>query len=282
MVHPWPVVPRDRPVYSGLPTDFWPWPEALHDLTRRPGLSAILEISPDPGATPTARAIWADGHALGVHTDLTTPEGQAPGAPTDLTALAVTYPRATLSLYIVDPAVARLAWQCLLADTQSPPAPWSTLRTQLAFRAYTGMVRAPSGDSYWQAGVRIAGREPRSEELVALLSPSLRHVTSAAVLEFFNAALLIARREVPVDDVWHATVMELADMHACLDPFAREVLLEGGQLSLGADVPADELLPALRDGFQLAVNRAGRRLAQLPLESLRANPLWSHAGFGES
>jgi len=269
MSHVWPEVSRDRPAYTALPTDYWPWPEVLADLAARPNLSGALELSQGEAR---ARALWADGEFLGAH-DARTDH--------DLGGAMLALPRASVSLLLLDPVVARLAWRCRDVDPVPAGQDWTGLRSALEERAFSGVVRALGGDSFWQQGVRVSGPEPLATERVSLLTPGVRDVSPEEIVRFYGAVLGAASRLFAVESVWRASALELADDHPCLDPFAREVIYENGQLSLGTRVPTDELLPALRDATRLTLRRAGHRPSNLALDALRGEPLWSVSGLGE-
>jgi hypothetical protein len=241
----------------------------LADLAARPGFSGALELN--QGAT-RARALWADGEFLGAHDDHTDH---------DLTGALRAVPRADVSLLQLDPAVARLVWSCRTSTPATAEQDWASLRPSLVDRVFTGVVRALGGDSFWQAGTRLSGPEPLSNERVVLLTPSVRDVRPDDILQFYNTVLAAAAHVTPIEAAWRASALDLADDHPCLDPFAREVVYENGRLSLGVPVPPDELLPALRDAARLSLRRAGRRPADLSLDALHGNPLWATSGLGE-
>lgn len=263
-------IPHDRPVYAALSTDYWPWPDALADLAGRADLSGALELR---CGERRARALWAGGAPLGGHS-----AEESGGEDADLAALAARWPRAELSLYLLEPAVARLAWQCRAARGQTALAEWGALRADLSRRAYGGVVRAAVGDSYWQGGARLGGPEPLPGERVDLLTPASPAATAEQIAEFYGAALQLAAALFAAEPHWRAACLGLADDHPCLDPFAREVVFERGALTLIQDVPAQELLLALPAAFAATVARAGHSVADLPLEPLRAHPLWHLLG----
>ncbi|PYE55717.1 hypothetical protein [Deinococcus yavapaiensis] len=270
MSHVWPEVPREQSIYAFLPTDYWPWSEVLQDLAQRSGMSGALELR--QGAV-RARVLFAEGTVLGAYSE---------SADADLATLMWMMPRAVVSLVSLSPAIARLAWQCRVADAQVANAPWSTLRATLKFKAFTGVVRSSVGDSYWQAGVMIGGPEPTEHDVVTLIAPSLEAISNTTILEFYNQALSITAKSVAAENLWRAAALDLADDHLCLDPFAREVVYENGKLAVTHDLAPEELLPALRDAFSLLLDKAGRRAGDLGLESLRAHPLWALSSLGEA
>lgn len=270
MSHVWPEVPREQTIYAFLPTDYWPWSEVLQDLAQRSGMSGALELR--QGAV-RARMLFAEGAVLGAHSE---------SADADLATLMWMMPRAAVSLVSLPPAVARLAWQCRVAEAQVAGATWQTLRANLKFKAFTGIVRSSAGDSYWQSGVMIGGAEPAEADVVTLLAPSLEAISNTAIVEFYSQALSITSRSVAAESLWRASALDLADDHLCLDPFAREVVYENGKLAVTQDVSPEELLPALRDAFSLLLQKAGRRAGDLGLDSLRAHPLWALSNLGEA
>ncbi|MFD1730736.1 hypothetical protein ACFSC4_06105 [Deinococcus malanensis] len=68
--------------------------------------------------------------------------------------------------------------------------------------------------------------------------------------------------------------MALSDEHPCLDPFAQEVVLTNGILQVDPELELQELRPALSAALRQMMNRAGVRLADLPLGALRQRPEW--------
>ncbi len=280
MSHVWLTLPQDRSAYVALPTDYWPWTVAFADLEGRDNLSGALELRFEGRR---ARALWAEGVPLGGHyagenvgAGGSADEGAGEGTEEDVAfdALAARWPRAELSLYLLDPAVARLAWQCRAAAERPAAGAWDALRGDLTRRAYSGVVRAAGGDSYWQGGARLGGPEPLPGERVSLLTPNRRDATAPEIAAFYGAALTLAGQRFAAEPHWRAACLDLADEHPCLDPFAREVVFERGALTVNQDVPAAELLLALPAAFAATAAHAGLRVADLPLEPLRAHPLW--------
>lgn len=269
MSHLWPELPHDQAAYSAISTDFWPWPEVFADLDRRDHFSGVLEIR---HLRHRARALWLDGAPLG---------GYSEDAEVDLAELARVFPRASLDLYSLDADVALLAWQCRQSDLQSEKTLWDEVKAGQILKGFSGIIRAASGDSFWQAGQHLEGPVPQPGEQVVLVEAPRKAISSESVIEFYNSAFGAAARHFDVSGHWRASALELADEHLCLDPFAREVVYENGQLQLVNSVSADELLPALRDAYALMLVRAGRRADELPLAGLRTHALWSQSGLGE-
>ncbi|AFZ68610.1 hypothetical protein [Deinococcus peraridilitoris] len=269
MSHLWPQLPHDQAAYSEISSDFWPWPEVFADLKRRDHFSGALEVRQNDRR---ARFFWADGEALGGYSD---------NSEDDLVTLALHFPRGSLSLYLLDSQVARLAWQCRDTTLQGEEQRWEDLQTGRTLQAFSGVIRGPAGDSYWHAGQHLHGPLARAGERVTLIAAPREVVSTESVIEFYNTALNVAARHFDVAAHWRASALELADDHLCLDPFAREVVYESGQLQLVQSVPADELLAALRDAYALTLVRAGRRAGELPLDALHGHSLWAQSGLGE-
>lgn len=269
MSHLWPEIPHDQPAYSEISTDFWPWPEVFADFGRRDHFSGVLELCYQD---QRARALWVDGAPLGGYTQ---------DAEADLAELARTFPRASLALYSLDAKVALLAWQCRHSELQSETILWDEVKTGPTLQGFNGIIRTPSGDGYWQAGQLVQGQRAQPGEQVILVAAPRTVISGESVIEFYNAAFAVAARHLDVAAHWRASALELADEHLCLDPFAREVVYENGQLQLVHKVSAEELLPALRDAYALMLVRAGRQASELPLEGLRAHALWSHSGLAD-
>ncbi|MEW6422037.1 MAG: hypothetical protein AB1511_09970, partial [Deinococcota bacterium] len=99
------------------------------------------------------------------------------------------------------------------------------------------------------------------------------------LLDFWRDLIAAAHRVTPLDEAWRLVSVRLAGDHPCLDPFAREVTVQGGRLHVEADVPTGEVLPALLGAFQATLARLGLRLTDLPLGGLPARPEWTAAGL---
>lgn len=259
----------NRSLYSGLHTDFWPWTEVLIDLGARQNLTGVLDIESETGR---GRALWRGGQWLG---------GYTPGADLDLPGLMRQFPRASLSLLPLEETVADLLWSCRHTPAQPGGSSWGMLRPKLVSQGFRGLVLGQGALSFWEAGQMLSGLEPANGELPSLVVAADR-VNVTQLIGFWNELLAAAARSLPVASLWKTAALDLADDHPCLDPFAREVVLDGSQLRLLHQVPPEELTPALRAVFGDLLRRGGRRLAELPLQELRLHPLWRIAGPGET
>ena len=98
---------------------------------------------------------------------------------------------------------------------------------------------------------------------------------------FFNSALALSGPASVLETAWRAAALDLSPDHPCLDPFADEVRIEGNRLELLADVPFEELQPALLEAYRLTLEKCDIRLGLLPLDSLRQQQrrLWTLSGL---
>ena len=268
-VHEWPSLPLNRSVYAALHTDFWPWPEALADLNARQPFTGVLEVQ--DGARQ-ARALWRAGEWLG---------GYDASGDLALGGLMRRFPRAGLSLLPLDAVALDLLWACRHVPPQPGGQSWGMLRPKLVAQGYRGLVLGHGALSFWEAGQMISGLEPANGETPLLAAPDDK-VNPGQLITFWNELLAVAARSLPVAALWRESALELADDHPCLDPFAREVVLDGHQIRLLSQVPPEELTPALRAVFGDVLERAQRKLSDLPLQELRHHPLWRIAGPGEA
>lgn len=259
----------DRRAYAGLHTDHWPWPEALADLSARAAFSGALDVQ--DGAR-LARFMWADGQALG---------GQLSGTDIETTELAVLmrgFPRARLTLTPTEPEVAGLLWRCRKVQPQPSNEAWATLHAKLARPSFHGVVLAGAGASFWQGGARVGGPEPLEDERPGVLT-AVTELTPVSLMAFWNDVLDTVAPMTPISTHWLAAATALADDHPCMDPFAQEVILDGGQLRLLGDVPVEELSPALLATFLASLRRARLHLRDLPLARLHTHALWGVSGL---
>ncbi|ADV67094.1 hypothetical protein [Deinococcus maricopensis] len=268
MAHVWLEVPRDRTAYADLSTDHYPWPEVFADLRARSFLSGVLDVT---AGGQRGRFVWVGGDGLGGH--IGTQDA-------DLATIARTFPRAQVSLYLLDATVAEMTWTHRTAAPQPGQAAWSDARPQLESTRFSGIVLAGDRASFWQAGRALGGVLPAAHDTPATITVT-PDVGVQDMVGFWNAVLSHVSQVVPLGQLWQSTTVELADDHPCLDPFAREVTLDGATLIVADDVPTDELNPALRDAFADMMRRSGVRVVNLPLGELRLRPEWSLSGIGD-
>lgn len=124
----------------------------------------------------------------------------------------------------------------------------------------------------------MGGSLPPSGSACHLLTPPGADEASVAAL--WAEVLALTHRSAPLDEAWRAVCVRLSAEHPCLDPFAREVTVQGGRLHVEPDVPAEEWRPALLAAFQATLARLGVRLADLPLAEVRGRSAWTVAGLG--
>ena len=101
------------------------------------------------------------------------------------------------------------------------------------------------------------------------------------LVAFFNSALALSGPANVLETAWRAAALDLSPEHPCLDPFADEIRIEGNRLELLAEVPFDELQPALLEAYRLTLEKSDIRLGLLPLDTLRQQqrPMWLLSGL---
>ncbi|GAA5514418.1 hypothetical protein Dcar01_03173 [Deinococcus carri] len=263
-------VPLDRAAYVQLLTDHYPWTEVTVDLAARQaeGLSGIFDAQQGPD---WARFVWVRGTLRGGFTaagDVTWPLA--------MNAL----PRAQVTLVPLAPAVAELVWASRTGSPQPQATHWPELQADLERQRFAGVLLHDGTCSFWEGGRAIGGTLPASGAACQTLSQlGGGAVGQAALLAFWRELIATAHRVTPLDEAWRQVSMRLADEHPCLDPFAQEVTVQGGQLRVEPELELAEVQPALLGGFQATLARLGLRLADLPITELRARPEWAAAGL---
>ncbi|MFC5849927.1 hypothetical protein [Deinococcus petrolearius] len=263
-------LPQDQAVYRQLCTDFYPWTEALEDLEGRidPSFSAVLDLH-DQGRW--ARFVWVRGELRG--------GVGAGGQDVPLTTAMRALPRAELSLTCLDAALAEQVWRCRSAPPQVRDVPWPALRDQLRAEYFSGVLVSGTVCSSWEAGRVVGGALPLNGGRCVSLSPS-DLLDLGSLVAFWRELLAVTWRATPaLGEVWAQVCVQLAGDHPVLDPFAHEVGLRGGVLTVSDDITVRELRPALLGAYTLSLRRLGLRLQELPLTDLRAQDLWLAAGL---
>lgn len=260
------AIPAGRTVYQ-VSSLYFPWSEVYADLEARAGFSGVLSWN-------GAHFWWAQGRSLG---------GSLLGeSHPELPALARAAPGGRLTLTELRPGVATLghaAAEQLRAGTQGSAHAWSDAERVVRAHGFTGAVLSPGRCLLWQGGQQLCGGAlPAAEEGVQVLSAAAE-VSPERLVRFWNRVLSL-HAELQRDDEWRAVSLQLADRHACLDPFAREVAMQRGELRLDADVPVDELQPALLDAVGLMMARAQLSARDPVLAALTRHPLWESSGAG--
>jgi hypothetical protein len=284
MTDPTPPTPTTRfwlPLLSRqaqyvLSTDHYPWSEVCADLEARPLLSAVLEARQQGsgGQSRRGRLFWNAGVALG---------GFDQGRDLSVPDFMRTFPRATLQLQLVDPAVVSLAWQCRSAQPEALSEPWPEVQGALSRSAFAGALMG--GDkgasiSYWQSGKPVAGTLPTGGQVYTVSAP--QQLSAGALAGFWSKIYVLAGAQAAgLPDVWRACASDLADDHPCLDPFAREVWLEGPNVSVAPDIDVTELRDALKAVSDATLRRLKLRVRSLPVGELQQSPLWTISGAGE-
>lgn len=263
-------VPLDHAVYVHLHTDHYPWTEVTVDLAVRQaeGLSGVFDAQQ---GSDWARFVWVRGALRGGFTaagDITWP------------ATLAALPRAQVTLAPLDPAVAELVWASRTQAAQPRAEGWPDLHSILERQRFSGVLLGGQACSFWEGGRAIGGTLPPAGVPCTTLSrlPD-GAVGQAALLDFWRDLIAAAHRAAPLDEAWRLVSVRLAGEHPCLDPFAREVTVQGGRLHVEAEVPNDEVLPALLAAFQATLARLGLRLSDLPLGGLPARPEWVAVGL---
>ena len=287
MPHIWLPLPTEQLLYAGLPTDYYPWTEVYTDLTAQPRFSGVLEVQQD---TLQGRSVWVGGELRGSY---------VPGGDLSIRLLSSVreFARGAVSVMALEPALAQLIWLCREGEQSELPLPWPDARDLLADRRFQGALlgeQGPGGQgpgeqacSFWDDGRLLGGQLPGPNERLSVVVPRARvtapvtQVSHQAAQDFWNEVLRASASRVPVAALWSAAATRLADLHPCLDPFAREVWWDGQSLQLSAEVPMSEVRGALLDQYRALLSQAGVTQRSLPLSELRGQALWSWSGLDE-
>lgn len=263
-------LPPEPAVYRGLHTDHYPWTEVTSDLLTRQGqgLSAVFDAQQGPH---WARFVWVGGALQGGFTA----RGEV-GWPQAMAGL----PRAQVSLTPLPPAVAETVWAARTHSPQPLEEVWPQGRARLEGSRFSGVLLAGEACSYWQDGQLLGGQVPQPGATCELLGELMQAPSEAAMLVFWKDLIAAAHNHAPLDEAWRSVCVGLAGEHPCLDPFAREVTVQGGHLTADPGVPAHELHPALLAAFHASLARLGQPLDDLPLGTLPDRPEWQAAGLG--
>ncbi|WP_102126181.1 hypothetical protein [Deinococcus planocerae] len=262
-----PTLPPDRAVYTRLHTDHYPWTEVTVDLAVRQagGLSGVFEARQGP---EWARFVWVAGHLRG---------GFTAAGDTAWTAMTAALPRAEVTLTELGPTAAELVWTCRGETPEALQGTWPGVRGALERSGFSGVLLGGAASSLWEAGRPVGGPLPPEGAPCHTLTPP--GADAASLAAFWAELLALTHRSAPLDEAWRAVCVRLSAEHPCLDPFAREVTVQGGRLRLEPDLPAEEWRPALLAAFRGTLARLGVRLADLPLAELRGQAAWSAAGL---
>lgn len=265
---PFPV-PEDQAVYLGLSTDHYPWTDVTIDLAVRQGqgLSGVLDAWQQGR---WARFLWLRGELLGGFTW----GGQEVAWATATLAL----PRARVSLTAQEPRVVQLLWSSRSSNPRPLSEPWPGVQASLQRDMFTGVVLGDGHGSYWEGGQILAGTVPPPGTACMAITP-YSEISAAHLAEFWRALLNTVSRSVPLEATWREVCTRLCATYDCLDPFAQEIVLRGGQLYVDAELPVQEFRPALLAALRGTLTRLGIRLNDLPLMELRARPEWTAAGL---
>ncbi|SMB91490.1 hypothetical protein [Deinococcus hopiensis] len=283
MPYPRLAVPPQQAAYTGLHTDYYPWAEVTLDLAMRQaqGLSAVFDMQQ---GEQWARFVWVRGALQG---------GFTASSEVSWPAAMVGLPRAAVTLTALDPVVAELIWASRAVPLQALDGVWPTHEAALAHHRFSGVLLCGETVSFWAGGQVVGGERP-AEGATCLALPLLTELGASApaappaatsapepasMLPFWTDLIAATHRVTPLDETWRLVSVRLAEHHPCLDPFAHEVFVEGGQLHVEAELAPDEMSAALLSAYQATLARLGLRLADLPVAELRTRPEWTAAGL---
>ncbi|MDB5044507.1 MAG: hypothetical protein JWQ08_557 [Deinococcus sp.] len=261
-------VPQDLAVYSRLSTDHYPWTEVTVDLAARQaqGFTGIFDAVQ---GQRWVRFVWVRGVMRG---------GYTAGAEVSWANMMRGLPQATVSLQGQEPAVAEIVWSCRQAKAVSLPGTWPDLQDRLHRERFFGILVSGTASSYWESGRMLGGVLPPSGAACVTFSPPVID-DRPSLLAFWLELIAVTHRSHPLDETWRQVSIGLATDHPCLDPFAQEVRVLGGVLQVDQEVSVSELRPALLAAYRATLTRLGVRLADLPINSLREQPIWATAGL---
>ncbi|OOV15383.1 MULTISPECIES: hypothetical protein [unclassified Deinococcus] len=266
--HPVPV-PADAAVYTGISTDHYPWTEVTADLAVRQSqeFSGVFDAWQGPR---WARFVWTRGTLLGGFTRA----GQGLG----WAAATQGLPRASVSLTELSPSLSDLLWSTRAAQARALPGAWPDPRPALERERFHGLLISGPHCSFWSSGRVLGGALPLAGATCQVYSQNTE-ANRDALLAFWQELLGRIHRAVNLDATWRQVTIRLAEQHPCLDPFAQDVHLGGGVLSVDDEVTVNEFRPALVAALEATLARLGQRLIDLPVTDLRDRPEWMAAGL---
>lgn len=263
-------LPQDQVIYLPLSTDFYPWTEVLTDIERRqePSFTAVLDIQEE---NRWARFVWVRGALRGG----VAASGQ--DVPLDVAVRAL--PNAHVALTGLEPAVAEVVWNCRAAPAKALAQAWPAPLEQLERERFTGALLAGDDCSYWEAGTVLSGVLPAAGVVCLAVAPD-DGAERASLVHFWRELIAVTQRSQPdFSGVWRQVSMQLSDRYVVLDPFAHEINVEEGRLSVDDDVTLDELRPAMLTAYRASLRRLNVRLQDLPITTLSQREAWIASGL---
>lgn len=266
---PLPSVPLDQVVYQSVSTDHYPWTEVLVDLAARQAqdFSGVFDARQEDR---WARFVWLGGQLLGGFT--------RDGLDVQWTNTMQALPRATITLAAVQPAVAQVIWACRAALGQHLTGAWPDVRFKMEHETFYGLLVSGGASSYWVSGRVVGGTLPPVGGVCQVFSPNVDSNRDTLVT-FWQELIRAVHAAVPLDDHWRQVVVRLSDDFPCLDPFAREVTVQGGRLSIDPAVTVAEFRPAMQAALRAMLARVGVRLGDLNVGDLRGRVEWAASGL---
>lgn len=262
-------VPLDAAVYSGLSTDHYPWTEIVSDLALRQSQEFSGTFDGAQGSR-WVRFVWTRGVLLGGFTR----GGQTLSWETALRGV----PRASVSLTELSPSLSDLIWSTRDAQGRPLAGAWPDLRAELERDRFHGLLLAGDSCSFWTSGRVLGGTLPVAGATCVAYSQN-SEANREKLVAFWRELIARIHRAAPLDATWRQITMRLAESYPCLDPFAQDIHLSGGQLSIDEEVTVAEFRPALLAALEATLARLGLRLLDLPVTDLRDRPEWSAAGL---
>ncbi|GAA5435754.1 hypothetical protein Daqu01_00867 [Deinococcus aquaticus] len=262
-------VPPDAAVYTGLRTDHYPWTEIASDLALR----QTQEFSGTFDAWESGRwvrFVWTRGVLLGGFTR----GGQTLSWETALRGV----PRASVSLTVLAPTLSDLIWTTRDAQGRPLSGAWPDQRGELERDRFHGLLIAGEHCSFWSSGRVLGGTLPVAGAGCVAYSQN-SEANRDRLVAFWRDLLSRIHRAAPLDATWRQVTMRLAETYPCLDPFAQDIHLSAGQLSIDEEVTVAEFRPALLAALEATLARLGLRLLDLPITDLRDRPEWTAAGL---
>lgn len=258
------ALPAGKPLYA-VSSRYFPWTEVYADLEQRAEFSGVL-------AWGRSRFWWSAGQPLGGHNSMQHFQ--------ELPELAQMQPQGLLTLVQLSPESAELASAAERAEA-GPLLPWATAQKVVGTPGFLGAVLSPGRTWLWQRGQQLGNLPlPAADDTVMMVRTEMQ-LSPDDLVGFWNEALRLCAAAVRPDHHWQSVAVRLAERHACLDPFAQEVVVRGGAFELQAEVPVSELQPALRDAMGLLLARAQLSAHDPVLATLNRHPLWEASGAGD-
>lgn len=263
-------VPQDKAVFQRLSTDFYPWTEVVTELEalEKHNLTGVLDVQQQGR---WARFVWVRGQLRGGMA--------ASGSDVTLGDAMRGLPRAQVSLVQTEPLVAEVLWESRKTPPQRLNVAWPEVQTLLMREQFQGALISGPHCSFWEGGRVMTGTLPQTGAPCFTLASSNR-LNREVLLRVWSTLIQATHRIAPrFDETWKQVSMQLSTRFPVLDPFASEIRVSRGQLTVEEEVPMQELRPAMLEAYRYCLQKLNLRLSEIAVGDLRDTPDWAAAGL---